>query len=281
MKASLALVAALATMLTANAAFGREACGETLSFDVHDGQNMAASYGPAAPGSVPLAALVLLPGGGGALDLDKAGCARALSGNTLTRNVAALRTAGFATLLVDAPSDQQGEDGLAGFRANADHARDLGLVIANLRARTGLPVFVVGSSRGTISAVNAAARLSGSAAPDGTILLSPITAGRSGGKKDWVAQTVFDVPLGDIRTPILVAAHESDRCVRTPPQKAREIVSRTESDREETFMASGGPEAGTKVSGVEACQGRYPHGFGGQDDLVVRLITDFIRKTLP
>lgn len=256
----------------------QETCGQRITVDIRDGKTQAYSFGTADTGSHTIAALVLLPGGGGVLDLDDDGCARNLTGNTLTRNVAALRKAGFATALVDAPTDYQSGDGLGGFRTHEDHADDLGAVIADVRGRSPLPIYIVGSSRGTISAVNAAASLSGIFAPDGVILFSPITSGFVGGRKAWVAQTVFDQPLDAITKPILVVAHESDTCVRTPPEKARDILLRTNGDIEEMVLITGGPAANTGVKGVKACQGKLPHGFGGQDERIVDLLTGFVGK---
>ncbi|MDA0784945.1 MAG: hypothetical protein O3B37_01530 [Proteobacteria bacterium] len=251
-------------------------CGMRVSVDIRDGQTQAYSFGVAADETTALATLVLLPGGGGAVNLDAQGCPRDLTGNTLTRNVSAFRAAGFTTALVDAPTDHQSGDGLGGFRTDSAHADDLGAVIADIRGRSALPVYIVGSSRGTISAVNAAANLTGIYAPDGVILFSPITSGRVGGQKAWVAQTVFDASLGNIHQPILVVAHESDACIRTPPEKARDILPRTNGAIEQMVMVTGGPATDTGVTGVKACQGKFPHGFGGQDDLVNKLISEFV-----
>lgn len=278
MKVALILILTVMAALAVRPAWAQERCGETVTLSVR-GQTLAYSYRPPDTDSAPIAALVLLPGGGGVLDLDEMGCARALTGNTLTRNVARLRAAGFATALVDAPSDHRGDDGLGGFRANLDHANDLGAVITSVRSLSPLPIYVVGSSRGTISAVNAAARLSENSAPAGVILFSPITSGFVGGRKPWVAQTVFDLPLGNIRQPILVVAHEGDACVRTPPAKARDILPRTNGSVEEMVMVTSGQGTDPGVRGVQACQGRMPHGFGGEDERVVKLISDFVRKT--
>ena len=96
-------------------------------------------------------ALVPLPGGSGHANLDDKGCARALCGNSLIRFIPLFDAAGFATALVDAPADQQGADGLGGFRTAAAHAQDLGQVITDLRARTQAPVWIVGTSRGARS----------------------------------------------------------------------------------------------------------------------------------
>ncbi len=99
--------------------------------------------------------------------LDAKGCARKLEGNSLVRSRDLFHAAGFVTALVDAPSDHRGEDGLGGFRLSAQHADDIGKVIAEVRARTSLPVWLVGTSRGAISAANAASRLTGPPRPTG------------------------------------------------------------------------------------------------------------------
>jgi len=80
-------------------------------------------------------------------------------------------------------SGNTGEDGLAGFRTAPEHADDLGKVIADVRARTKAPVWLVGTSRGAISAANAASRLSGPPAPDGLVLISALMSGGRGGAK--------------------------------------------------------------------------------------------------
>ncbi|MBT5944842.1 MAG: hypothetical protein HN813_04030 [Rhodospirillaceae bacterium] len=276
MKAFLTLLVVTLTALASIPASADDTCGQLVKVDIRDGETQSYSYGT--PDQAPIAALVLLAGGGGALDLDENGCARNLKGNTLTRNVATLREAGFVTALTDAPSDYQSGDGLGAFRGTSSHGDDLGDVIADVRGRTAAPVYVVGSSRGTISAVNAAAYLSGISAPEGVILFSPITSGRENAYKAWVAQTVFDEPLEDIHQPILVVAHESDACARTPADKAPDILARTNGVAEEMVIVTGGPATNTGVKGVKACQGKYPHGFGGQDKLVVELITDFVGK---
>src|SRR5262245_4548083 len=155
-----------------------------------------------APAGDPIA-LVLLVGGGGDLDLDERGCPRALKGNSLVRSLPHFHADGFVTALVDAPSDHQGGDGLGGFRTSPDHAADLGLVVTDVRRRTNGSVWVVGTSRGTISAANVASRFTSLATPDGVVLTSAVTSGFRGARgKPWVSQTVFDLKLDAIRSPV-------------------------------------------------------------------------------
>jgi len=253
------------------------ACGEVVTIATHDGTTTryALALPPSAPPGGVRVALVLLSGGGGHLDLDDKGCPRALRGNLLVRLLPYLHGAGFATALVDAPSDFQGEDGLGGYRIAPEHAQDLGKVIADVRARTRVSIWLVGSSRGSISAVNAAARLSGPSAPDGLVLASPVTSGFSGGRKAWVAQTVFDLPLDAIRIPVLVVGHAEDKCIRTPPRLLPDITARTSSAREQVVTVTGGP-GWPGAPSAQACLGRMPHGFVEQQPEVAAGIARFV-----
>jgi len=249
-------------------------CGEVVSVATHD-QTMT-RYALAHPQrAAARAALVLLAGGGGHLDLDDNGCPRALRGNSLVRSLPLFHDAGFVTALVDTPSDHAGEDGLAGFRIASRHAEDLGRVVADLRARTQGPVWLVGTSRGAISAVNAAARLTGPAAPDGLVLTSAVMSGFSGGRRPWVAQTVFDLPLEAIRLPVLVIGHERDQCARSPPKLMGNIVARTNGTREQVVTVTGGPGRPARPE-IDVCEGRTPHGFLEQEAEVAAGIVRFI-----
>lgn len=250
-----------------------ETCGEVVAIAAHDGTQIRASL--AGPSSGARAALVLLAGGGGYLKLDDDGCPRKLKGNSLVRSRPLFHDGGMVTALVDAPDDYQGGEGLGGFRIEPAHAADIGRVIADLRKRTGLLVWVVGTSRGGISAANAAARLSGSEAPDGVVMTSPVTSGKIGAAKPWVADTVFSVPLENARMPILVVVHADDQCVRTPPDLASRIVDKTNGSREQVVTVTGGPGS-RGGDGLEACKGKSSHGFLDQEAEVAAGIVRFV-----
>jgi hypothetical protein len=254
------------------------ACGEAVTIATRGRTTtryaIAHPKGAAAQGA--RIALVLLPGGGGHLDLDGQGCPRALKGNSLVRSIPNFHELGFITALVDAPSDHPGEDGLAGFRISPLHAGDLGKVIADVRARADALVWVVGTSRGSISAVNAGSRLSGPSAPDGLVLTSALMSGQSGARKSFVAQTVFDLRLEEIRVPVLIVGHAADKCIRSPAGLMGEIAARTNGAREQVVIVTGG--AGTAGGPrVDACEGRTPHGFLQQEAEVAAGIARFIR----
>ena len=252
-------------------------CGELVK--VATTGNTTTSYALARPAAdaapKPPVALVLLPGLGGHIDLDVNGCARSLTGNFLIRSLPLFHGLGFTTALVDARSDHTGDEGLAGLRGSAQHADDLGKVIADLRARTSAAVWVVGTSRGTISAANAASRLSGASAPEGLVLTSTITSGGGSRQRPWVRQTVFDLPLDAIRVPTLIVGHAADDCARTPAADMSRVVGRIGAARKQVVTVTGGP--GSKGAADDACSGRAPHGFIEQEAQVIDGIGRFIR----
>jgi hypothetical protein len=269
--------ALLAALAQPGAALAAERCGELVTIQTHGGTTTRYAFAhPRSESARGRIALVLLAGGGGHLDLDDAGCPRDLKGNSLVRSLPLFHDAGFFTALVDASSDYFGADGLAGFRTAAAHAEDLGRVIADVRARAKASVWVVGTSRGTISAANAAARLSGPSAPDGVVLTSALTSGDSRARKGWVAQTVFDLPLEAIRLPVLVVGHAADTCIRSPSTLMSKITARTNGVREQVVVVTGGPGVAGGPS-LATCEGRAPHGYVEQEAEVAAGIARFVR----
>lgn len=268
------LFALVACMAGAQAS---ERCGEVVVLDTQDRHTLRYAFA-SPPGAQPGrgVTLVLLAGGAGHVDLDGQGCAQKLKGNSLVRSAPLFNAAGLATAVLDAPSDFQGEDGLAGFRTDPRHAKELGQVIADLRARTRGSVWVVGTSRGAISAANAASRLAGPAAPDGVVLTSALMVGQSGARKAWVSQSVFDLPLEDIRVPLLLVGHAGDTCVRSPARLMERVAASTRSVRQQVVTVSGGP-AKPPPAGLDACEGRTPHGFLDQEAEVAAGIARFVR----
>jgi len=270
----------LAAVATASFAQSRPAgdCGEVVTIPTLDRTTTRYAFTrPAAPQGETIA-VVLLPGGGGHLDLDSKGCPRALKGNSLVRSIPVFNELGLAAALIDSPSDLAGEDGLAGFRSSTKHAEDLGRVIEDVRARTKGPVWVIGTSRGTISAANVASRPAGPAAPDGVVLTSALTVGSQSRQRPWLSQTVFDLSLEKIRVPVLVVGHAADTCLRSPATMMTRVADQTNGVRKQVVTVTGGPglPAGSQSS-IDACVGRSPHGFIEQEAEVAAGIARFIR----
>jgi hypothetical protein len=249
-------------------------CGERIEVEAASGRTAYALQRAEVAQEPPMAVLLLV-GGGGLLELDPAGCPRRLQGNFLVRALRHFQAAGLSTALVDASTGYGGDDGLAGYRSSPDHASDLGRVIADLRARMGAPVWVVGTSRGTISAANAAARLRDDQAPDGVVLTSLISDGGESRRKPWTSQTVLNLPLEQIRMPGLLVGHAADACARSPAGGMQAVARRWSAVRTQTVVVEGGP--GRADPGVDACEGRSPHGYVGQEAEVVAGIVRFMR----
>jgi len=153
----------------------------------------------------PKAAVVLLPGGHGGLQIFPNGSMKWGEGNFLVRARGQFAERGLMVAVVDAPYDRQSPPYLGGFRQTAEHAADLTAVIAWLRENAKARVWLVGTSRGTQSAAFIATELLGPEGPDGVVLTSTILT-------DLKGRPVPAMPLERIRVPVLVVHHELDGC---------------------------------------------------------------------
>ncbi len=266
---------ALLGLTCSHLAAAAPACGHLHQISGHEGQVLpfavSAPVEPARPVS-----LVLLAGGHGHVALDDAGCPTQLKGNSLLRARPFFQERGYEVLVLDAPADYQGEGGLAGFRIKPAHAEDIGRVVRWLRERGAWQVWLLGTSRGSISAVNAASRLQGDMAPDGLVISSVLSVGGAG-RQAWVAHSVFDLPLERIRQPTLLLGHVDDSCPRSPPGGQARVAERIGASAQTQLMSGGaGP-----VHGPDACEGRSPHGFWMQDADMVAAILAFIEARRP
>jgi hypothetical protein len=151
------------------------------------------------------AAAVLLAGGHGGLQISADGSFGWGKGNFLVRSRQLFVDHGLLVAVVDAPSDRQSPPYLSGFRGTSEHVMDLKAVIAWLRQQANVPVWLIGTSRGTQSAAYAATYLAGRDGADGLVLTSTIlTDSRE-----------FPVPalqLDRVRIPVLVVHHVNDGC---------------------------------------------------------------------
>src|SRR5262249_4072680 len=128
--------------------------------------------------------------------------------NFLTRSRELFVYQGLAVAIVDAPSDRQGFSTryLSGFRQTPAHAADIKAVIAWLRERGQTPVWLIGTSLGTLSVGYVATQLTGRDGPDGIVLTSTILAGSAD------IRPVPAMALETVRIPVLVVHHEQDGC---------------------------------------------------------------------
>ena len=103
--------------------------------------------------------MILFAGGHGGLQISSSGSFKWGAGNFLVRTRQLFADQGLMVVVVDAPSDRQSAPFLGGFRQKAEHAADIKAVIAWAREQTKVPVWLVGTSRGTQSAAFVATEL--------------------------------------------------------------------------------------------------------------------------
>ena len=153
----------------------------------------------------PKAAVVLFAGGHGGLQISSDGRLQWGAGNFLVRSRQLFVDGELAVAIVDAPSDRQGNPFLSGFRQTREHAADIKVVIAWLREHVQVPVWLIGTSRGTQSVAFLATQLTGRDGPDGIVLTSTILTDNRG-------RAVPAMDLEKLRIPVLVVHHEQDGC---------------------------------------------------------------------
>lgn len=214
------------------------------------------------------AAAILFPGGDGLIGVSE-GAGRRIKreGNFLIRSRDKFYAAGIATISLDVPSDQS--DGISGgFRLGAEHAEDVAAVLAWVRAKTKVPVWLIGTSMGSISAANVAARLGNKI--DGLVVTSSVTVPF---KRDPSAGSgVLSIDLDKITVPALVMDHVNDACQVSPPENAAVIAKQlTKSPRVAVKLIEGGnsPKSGP-------CEAFSYHGYLGVEDKAVAAIAAFI-----
>lgn len=204
------------------------------------------------------AAVVLMAGGHGGLRLFDNGTPRWGGNNFLVRSRALFAEQGLAVAVLDAPSDRQRPPFLEGFRQTAEHAADLKATIAWLRSQWGLPVWLVGTSRGTQSVAFVATELNGPDGPDGIVLSSSILT-------DERSRAVPAMPLQRIRVPVLVVHHEEDGCSLCAFSQVPALMDGLKAAPRRHLLAFKGG-----ISEGDPCHAMAHHGFNGIETDVVR-----------
>jgi predicted esterase len=212
------------------------------------------------PPGAPRAVAVLFPGSGGNLRLPTDGSLPQLNprGNFLVRTRQLLCDADVAVALVDAPSDQPGGMDDA-FRAGPRHLQDIAALLEDLRGRfPGARLFLVGTSRGTVSAAHLGAELTG---PLGGVILTSTIFLRT---RQEAGLGGFD--FRTIKAPLLFVHHADDGCPVCPYYAA---ARQGERFRLITVRGGAPPESGP-------CDPLAPHGYFGKEAEVIAAIRGWI-----
>jgi len=214
------------------------------------------------------AVAVLFPGSGGLINLrSENGQPRFGQGNFLVRSRTQFVKNGVVGAILDAPSDQQTGWGMTDeFRLGELHFTDVSAVLDDLGQRfPAIPLFLIGTSRGTISAAAIGARVDGRVA--GVVLTS--TMFRPAPKKSQEpgpGLSKFD--FARIKTPVLFVHHVSDQCEVTPYSDAARL-----SNKYPLITVFGGspPQSGP-------CDAFSAHGYLGKEPETVEQIVNWMLK---
>ena len=237
---------------------------ELVTVSTRDG--VTQSYLLEVPSHWPHALAALFPGGGGNIHLrQEDGAIRFSPNNFLVRSRHEFVARGIGTAVMDAPSDRSsGMDD--DFRSSTRHQNDVRAILADLNKRfPSIPVFLVGTSRGTVSAAYLARALGSDAA--GTVLTASVFL-PSGKRALYGGAGLSGFNFASVKSPLLLAHHRNDGCSQTPYHAAQRLA-----DRFPLISVSGGKPA---VSGP--CEALSEHGFLGREAETVEAIVNWMLK---
>lgn len=211
------------------------------------------------------AAVILIAGGHGGLQIFPSGKLKWGANNFVVRNRGLFAQRGLMVATIDAPSDRQSNPYLGGFRQRPEHVEDVKAVIAWIKQQANIPVWLVGTSRGTQSAAYIAVQTAGGqGGPDGLVLTSTILTEEKG-------RPVPVMPLGTVKIPTLVVHHKEDGCQHCAYGEIPKLMDKlTAAARKELVTIEGGTNIG------DPCEAQAYHGFNGRDEEVADKIAKWI-----
>ena len=207
-----------------------------------------------------VATVLLFSGSGGGIGL-KDGVPQ--SGNFLIRSRDEFAKAALNVALVGNPSDARKLTPV--FRQSQEHLADIRATVEDIQKRSKVPVWLVGTSQGTLSAAVNSVALGTSIA--GLVLTSTVTGRQFGG-------SVTDIALEQILVPVLIFQHKRDACRLTPAYAAERLMGRLERAPIKQYMEIDG---GADPTG-DPCEAFHYHGFFGMESQAVAQIVQWIKK---
>jgi hypothetical protein len=217
------------------------------------------------PARTARASVILMTGGDGLLTLDATGTITTSTGNFLIRSANLFLRDGLNLMMADAtPAHPTGLNFLT--RLSATHAAELQGFINAAISRWGKPVWVVGTSNGSISTVTAGGFQPALAGLKGVVLTSPVT------NLTPATQPTFNLFASRITVPALVVWHQDDHCSSSPPAGAAALFTAIPSANKASRTFDRGHSVAT-----DPCGAFSEHGYAGIEEKVVKRIADFIR----
>ena len=150
-------------------------------------------------------------------------------------------------------------------RISSQHIEDIKHITEYVKEDCQLPVWLIGTSRGTISATAAALAMKTDSL-SGMVLTSSITSASTPG-------AVPSQNLAKIRIPVLVVHHEDDKCRICDPNAVLDIMEGLSNSpiKKAIFVKGGGWTRGS------TCGPWHRHGYVGIEEKVVALISQWIQ----
>jgi hypothetical protein len=217
--------------------------------------------------------MLLFPGSHGNGHFSKDGDRIRLGANFLVRSSQLFTESGFATAIIDVPSDQT--SGMSDrFRKSEEHSIDIQKIMEFLKNKKYKDYYLVGTSRGTISAAYLA-----------TVIKDPAVRGLVMTATMGSRQYAGAVAVEKITLPTLFVHHRDDGCGVSQIGDALEMKKQLiNSARVDFVEIEGGvsSENAHRMSGKHSMTGPNPcsagshHGFIGVEAETVSVITDWI-----
>lgn len=162
---------------------------------------------------------------------------------------------GYAVLLVNAPSDHP--SGVSrDFRQSSANAQDLSMIVDFLLSKSLKPIFLVGTSLGTMSVNDFASTNPKDNRISGIVLTSTVAV---------------NLPVQNIAVPVLFVHNIYDGCSESPYASASDFSKKYTGSTKVDFI-----KIQDKVSDIsDPCSPLSGHGFGGVENEVVRDITSW------
>lgn len=210
------------------------------------------------------ATVVLLSGGAGGIGkLNDTGWPG--SSNFLIRTAPLFASSGFNVIAMAKPSDIDSLE--YAFRISKEHVDDIKLVLQYAKEKFGMPAWLVGTSRGTISATAAGIALRDDNLIGGLVLTSSVTSYKKIG-------AVPSQNLDRINVPVLVMHHEKDTCFICQPYEVNGIIKGLKNAPiKKLVMVNNGSGA----TG-DPCEALHYHGYIGMEAEAVEIIANWIKN---
>lgn len=216
-----------------------------------------------------VATLVMFSGGNGGFGHPDPNTGWTDSNNFVIRTAPQFAAAGpFNIILMGRASDVDGLEYAE--RASPRHAQDNLAVLRDVKRHSPLPIWLVGTSRGTISAT-ATTVADSEGLVSGLVLTSSVTDYRKPG-------SVNRQELSRVHVPTLVVHHLHDACKLTPSSGVPSIMlGLSSTNLKDSIIVSGGEDQAVG----DVCSGQHNHGFHGIESQVVATISQWILKAKP